>query len=177
MKKIVLTYGLIGGVIMAALMAFTLPFQGRIGFDKSMIVGFTTMIVAFMLVFFGVKAYRDNVAAGDLSFGRAFAVGSLIALVVSLFYVATWEIMYFNFMPDFLDRMQAYNLDKARAAGATAAELAQREAEGRRFAEMYQNPLINSAMTLVEPLPVGLVIALVSAGVLRRRRTEGAAAA
>ncbi len=168
MRKTVLTFGLIGGAIMAVLMVLTLPFQDQIGFDRGMIVGYTTMIAGFLLTFFGVKSYRDNVMGGSLSFGRALAVGALIALVSSLCYVVTWEIMYFGFMPDFMEKYQAHMLETARASGATEAQIAQRSAEGKQFAEMYKNPLINAAITLVEPLPVGLVVALASAGILRR---------
>jgi hypothetical protein len=34
---------------------------------------------------------------------------------------------------------------------------------------MYDNPLLNAAMTFVEPFPIGLVITLISAAVLRRK--------
>ena len=41
-----------------------------------------------------------------------------------------------------------------------------------KYTEMYKNPAINAAMTFVEPMPVGLIIALVSAGLLSRRKKE-----
>ena len=93
MKKTVLTFGLIGGVIIAAMMFATLPFIDKIGFDKGVIVGYTTMVLAFMLVFFGIRSYRENVSDGRITFGRAFAVGILITLVICLFYVIAWEII------------------------------------------------------------------------------------
>ena len=104
MKKTVLTFGLISGAIVSVMMAITLPFQHSIGSDRAMIIGYTTMVLAFLLIFFGIKSYRDNVAGGSVSFGRAFGVGMLIAVVSSMCYVATWEVIFFNFMPDFLDR-------------------------------------------------------------------------
>jgi hypothetical protein len=80
--------------------------------------------------------------------------------------------MYFKFMPDFLTKYQAQALEKARAGGASEGALAKQKADAEKMAEMYKNPVINSAMTLVEPLPVGLVIALVSAGILSRARNR-----
>ena len=78
MKKIVLTFGLIAGAILSAMMlAITIPFQDAIGFDHGEIIGYTSMVVAFLLIFFGVRSYRDNVAGGTVAFGRAFAVGAL----------------------------------------------------------------------------------------------------
>jgi len=170
MKRTVWTFGLISGAVISALMLLTIPFQDEIGFDHSLVVGYTTMVLAFLLIYFGVRSYRDNVGGGSVRFGRAFAVGALIAVISSTCYVATWEVMYFKFMPDFLTKYQAHELEKARAGGASADALAKQKAEMDKMSEMYQNPLINSAMTFVEPLPVGLVIALVSAGILSRAR-------
>jgi hypothetical protein len=179
MKKTVLTFGLISGLVVSVLMALTIPFHDRIGFDRGLVVGYATMVAAFLLVYFGVRSYRDNVAGGTIRFSRAFTVGALIALVSSLCYTATWEVMYFGLGvgSDFIAKYQEHELASARAKGATQAELDQQVAEGRQFAQMYKNPVINSAMTLVEPLPVGLLVALVSAAVLsRRRRGVGEAA-
>jgi hypothetical protein len=143
----------------------------EIGFDRGMIVGYTTMVLAFLLIFFGVRSYRDNVAGGTVGFGRAFTVGALIALVASLCYVATWEVVYFNHLaPDIMTEYQAYVIDKARADGETEEAIAAKKAQMDRDAELYKNPAINAAYTFMEPLPVALIVALVSAGVLSRRR-------
>lgn len=173
MKKTVLTFGLISGAILSAMMIITMPFHDEIGFDRGMIVGYTTMVLAFLLVFFGVRSYRDNVAGGTVRFGRAFAVGALIAAVASLCYVATWEVMFFGgIAPDYLEKYQVHILAKERAKGQTEEAIARKKAELDDFAEMYKNPAINAAYTFLEPLPVALVIALVSAGVLSRRRVK-----
>jgi hypothetical protein len=179
MKKTVWTFGLISGAILSVMMLLTLPFMDRIGFDRGMVIGYTTMVLAFLLVFFGVRSYRDNVAGGRVGFGRAFTVGALIVLVASTCYVATWQVVYSRIGPDFMAKMQAHQVEKARASGAGLEEIEKKIADMERFAEMYQNPAINAAITFLEPLPVGLVFALVTAGVLsrRRRRAEGLEAA
>jgi uncharacterized membrane protein len=174
MKRIVLTFGLISGAILSAMMAVTIPFHDAIGFDRSLIVGYTTMVVAFLLIYFGVRSYRDNVAGGTVRFGRAFAVGALIAAVASVCYVATWQVIYFKFEPDYLTKYQAHMLEKARANGENAEAIARKKADMDKFAEQYKNPAINAAVTLLEPLPVALIVALVSAGVLSRRRKGSA---
>jgi hypothetical protein len=175
MRKIVLTFGLISGAILAAMMVLALLFQDQIGFDRGAIVGYTSMVLAFLMVYFGVRAYRDGVAGGRVGFGRAFSVGLMITLVASVCYVATWEVIYFNFMPDFGDKYAAYVIAKAKDAGATDAQIAERERQMAEFKAMYANPLVNVAYTLLEPLPVGLLFTLVSAGVLSRkgRREDG----
>jgi len=177
MRKVVLTFGLIGGAMLAAMMLITVPFADRIGFDKGAYIGYTTMVLAFLMVFFGVQSYRDNVAGGTVTFGRAFKVGLFISLVITACYVATWQVMYYGFMPDFLDKYSAYALEKARQSGATTEQIAAQAKQMQEFGEMYKNPLVNIAFTLLEPLPVGLVFTLVTAGVVSRKRSQQAAAA
>ena len=177
MRKIVLTFGLIAGAILSAMMLITLPFQDQIGFDKGVIIGYTTMVLAFLMVFFGVRSYRENVAGGSVTFGRAFKVGLMITAVATVCYVATWQLVYYKLAPDFVDKYAAYTVEKAKKSGATDAEIAARVKQMAEFKEMYRNPLVNIALTSLEPLPVGIVFTLVTAGVLsRKRRGEGAAA-
>src|SRR5262245_57709721 len=104
MKKTVITFGLISGAISAIIMFATLPFADGLGFDRGESVGYTSIVLSLLMVFFGVRSYRDNVAGGSITFGRAFTVGILISVISSACYVVAWEILYFNFMPDFLDK-------------------------------------------------------------------------
>ena len=170
MRRIVLTFGLIAGAILSAMMLLTLPFHDRIGFDRALVVGYTTMVLAFLMVFFGVKSYRDNVADGSVTFGRAVKVGLLITAVGTICYVATWQVVYHRFAPDYLDKYAAYKVEKARESGATEAQIAEESKKMAEFKEMYENPLVNIAFTFLEPLPVGIVFTLVTAGVLSRKR-------
>ncbi|MGH7637094.1 MAG: DUF4199 domain-containing protein [Gemmatimonadaceae bacterium] len=173
MTRIVLTFGLIAGGIMSAMLAIHLAFHDAIGFDAGVIIGYASMVAAFLLIYFGVRSYRDNVLGGRVSFWHAFGVGMLITLVASVIYVGTWEVIYFNFSRDYLDKYQAHVIAKERARGATDAELAEQVAEMESFAKKYENPAFNVAVSFLEPLPVGLVMALVTAGVLSRRRRVG----
>ena len=173
MKKTVLTFGLIAGGILSVMMLLTLPFHETIGFDRLEIIGYATMVGAFLLIYFGVRSYRDRVAGGWLSFGRAFKVGALIALIASSCYVATWQVIYHTVGDRFMEQYQAHALEQERASGATAAELEKRRTDMERFAALYRNPAINVAITFLEPLPIGLLFALVSAALLRRK-TVGA---
>jgi hypothetical protein len=172
MKRTVIVFGLIAGVIMSALMAATMPFSSEIGFDKMLVIGYTTMIAAFLLIYFGIRSYRDNVQAGSISFGKALLIGVGITLIASLCYTATWEVVYRKFVPDFGDRYTAYMLDEAKKAGKSDAELLKMKAEADKTWESYKNPLVRAAYTIVEPLPVGLIISLIAAAILRRRRNS-----
>ena len=113
-----------------------------------------------------------------MTFGRAFVVGLMITAVASICYVATWELIYYKLAPDFVDKYAAYAVEKAKKSGATDAQIAAKTKEMTEFKEMYRNPLANIALTLLEPLPVGILFTLVAAGVLsRKRRAEGVAVA
>jgi uncharacterized membrane protein (UPF0136 family) len=172
MKKIVLTFGLIAGAVMSAMFLITMPLHEEIGNTAGMVLGYATMIAAFLLIFFGVRQYRDRVAGGVVGFGQAAKVGALIALVASLFYVATWEVIYFGgFAPNYLENYQAKEIEKARAAGKSQAEIDKEIAEQKVWRERYKNPAINAAITFLEPLPVALIMVVLSASVLRRNQS------
>jgi hypothetical protein len=172
MQRIVLTYGLISGAIVSTLLLVLIALAkgDDAMLDLGMAFGYTSMVLAFLLVFFGIRRDRDTVGGGTIGFGRAVAVGLLITLVACAVYVVTWQIVYFNFLPDFAERYGAQVVEKMRQSGATAAAIAEKEAEMARFAESYRNPLFNVAITFLEIFPVGLVMTLVSAAILRRRR-------
>ncbi len=175
MTKIVLKFGLLSGAILSALMFLTLPFHDQIGFETGgLIVGYTSMVLGFLLIYFGVRSYRDDVGAGQVTFGRAFMVGLLIMLVASACYVISWEIVYERFFPDFVTKYAAHVIEKARAAGATEAQIATQQAEMTQFAELYKNPFIRAGMTLLEPLPVGLIFTLLTSWLLSRRKQVAA---
>lgn len=169
MKKTVLIFGLISGAISSVLMVATVPFAHKIGFNKALIVGYTTIVLSFLLVFFGIRSYRDNVGNGQITFTKAFAVGICITLISCIFYVVTWEILYFNFMHDFMDNYGADMIEKLKASGASAAAVQVQVEHLKKLKEQYENPLFNSLMTFIEPFPVGLAITFLSAAVLRKK--------
>ena len=169
MKKIVLTFGLISGLIISVLMGGSLLLADKIGSGHSMLLGYTIMVASFLLVYFGIRSYRDNNLAGQISFGRAFACGILITFITTIFYVGMWEFLYFNFMPHFMDSYFAAQIHKVQSSGLDPATTAAQVAAIQRSQQLYQNPFVNMAYTFIEPFPVGLVITLISAAVLRKK--------
>jgi hypothetical protein len=173
MKKTVFTFGLISGVMISVLMGGGMLFANKFGSGHSMngmLIGYTMMVASFLLIYFGIRSYRDNTLGGQISFGRAFACGILIALITCVCYVVMWEILYFNFIPHVMDSYFATQIHKVQSSGLDPATTAARVAAIQRSQQSYQNPFINAVYTFMEPLPVGLVITLVSAAILRRKR-------
>ena len=173
MKKTVLTFGLISGAILSVMMVITIPFVEKIGFSHGMVIGYTTMVLAFLLVFFGIRSYRENVGAGRISFGRALGVGLLIMVVAAVCYVVTWEIIFFNFLPDFTDKYAAHAIEGLRASGKPPEQIEREIEEMSRLMTLYKNNVfVNVAFTFLESLPVGLVMTLISALILRRHEPK-----
>jgi hypothetical protein len=172
MKKTVLTFGLISGAVSAAMMLVTIPFVDKIGWEKGEILGYTGIVLSALFVFFGVRSYRENVGGGRLTFGRGFAVGILIVLISSACYVGTWEIVYYKFMPDFVDKYAAHMVEHAKASGASQQKIDETQRQAQRFETMYANPAINVALTFMEVFPIGLGVTLLSAGILRKKVRE-----
>jgi hypothetical protein len=171
MKKTVLTFGSIAGIIVSAMFFITMPLykSGIVNFDNGELIGYTSMVIALSLIFFGIKSYRDNRLNGAIKFGKAFQVGLLIALIASLFYAVGWEVYFNVFAPDFMDQYANHYVAKVKAAGASPAEIQKIVNDMNNSKELYKNPFLRFGMTLSEILPVGLVIALISAAILRKK--------
>lgn len=173
MKKTIFICGLIAGLISTSLF-IGLMILGKAGdadFKNGMLYGYTLMILAFSLIFVGTKITRDKYNGGEISFGKAFRVGLYITLIASTVYVIVWLIDYHFFIPDFAEKYGAHILEKLKASGAGQAEIAKQSAEMTRFSEMYKNPLFNALITYSEILPVGLIVSLISALILKRKPT------
>ncbi|MFC5860668.1 DUF4199 domain-containing protein [Acidicapsa dinghuensis] len=172
MGKTVWKFGLAGGAVSAALMLGTMPFAHRIGSDLALLLGYTTMVLSFLLVYFGIRSYREKNSGGRITFAKGLAVGLGITAITCVFYVATWEVVYFGFMPHFMDSYWAAEVAKIKASGAGEEKIAKKLKAIDETKQMYDNPVYNAAMTFLEPLPVGLVMTLISAGVLRRKESN-----
>ncbi len=161
MKRIILIYGLLAGAIVGSMFFITMPLyeKGILTMENGELVGYSTMIVALSLIFFGVKSYRDNHLEGTITFGNALKVGLLITLIASLIYAITWEVIY-NTMTDFVTEMGDKYFEKLKAEGTSQAKIDE-------YATMYSNPIIRFPMTLMEIAPVGILISIFSAGLLR----------
>jgi hypothetical protein len=170
MTKIVLTFGLISGAIVSGMMwlLITQVNTGVVNLDNGMIWGYASMIIALSLVFFGVKSYRDN-NGGRITFLKGLQVGILISLVSAVCYAGSWELYYRGSGQDFLQRYTAHNLDQLKSNGASESEIDKARIEAEQFMELYTNFFVRFAMTVLEILPVGVVVTLISAALLRKR--------
>jgi hypothetical protein len=168
MIRIVALYGVVAGLIVAVpmvwLMLTTTPGSAP---TMSVAYGYLTMVVALTTVFLGIKHYRDKVLGGAIRFGPALLVGLGITTVASIMYVIGWEISLAMSDFDFAESYSQAMIDASRARGASAAELQQAIADAESFVTIYRNPLLRMSITFMEMFPVGALISLISAALLR----------
>ncbi|MDO9338449.1 MAG: DUF4199 domain-containing protein [Caulobacter sp.] len=171
MLRNLLFFGVIAGVIVGApMLVMTIASGGKTLFEGGMVLGYATMLVALSTIFIAIKRQRDVNGGGVIKFWPALGLGLGISLVAGVFYVGCWELAQAISGVDFPTVYAEGTLAKMKASGASAAELAATAAEMKKFAVMYANPLFRIPMTLVEILPVGLLVSLVSAALLRNSR-------
>jgi len=170
MKRIIITYGIISGLIVS-LWLMTAMFIGENDtFDKyGMYLGFTSMLIAFAFVFVGIRKYRE-INGGTVTFGSALRIGLLISLIASTFYVVTWMIEFHYFIPDFMDKMTSKQIANWKAEGIAKAELDAKISEMQSWKELYKSPVMVVLLTYMEILPLGIVVSLIAAFVLKKKQ-------
>jgi hypothetical protein len=173
MKKNILVCGGIAGLIVSVMgVISTAVFCTSGDFQNGMIYGYASMLIAFSLIFVGIKNFRDKYNHGVISFGKAFKVGLFITLVASTLYVITWLINFHFFMPDFYEKYSIRILQQLKSSGASAATIAEKTVEMTKMTEWSKNELFVIIMTYVEILPVGLIVTLIAALILKRKNAK-----
>ena len=171
MKKQLIYFGLLGGLInIVGWFTFDKLFQsGENDYGLGEILGYAAMLLALSTVFFGVKRYRDRTLGGKITFGQAFFNGLIVVLVAGSIYVIGWEVYYPNFAPDFGAEYSAYLLETYKEQGLSEAEIQTKTEEMQVWMERYKNPLYRVPMTLLEILPLGVLVALGAAFALKKQ--------
>jgi pheromone shutdown protein TraB len=165
MKNDIIKNGIFGGIIVSIVM-LSMTYYMKINpkYEPSAIVGVSSMFFAFTFLFLGIKKQRDT-NGGFISFGNAFKTGVLISLVISIIYVIIWLIVYYNFFPNFMEQYGEMVLRKT-----TPEDLAEKTAEINQMKEWYKNPIYIILLTLMEILPLGIVISLISALIMKKKQ-------
>ena len=175
MKKNILVFGAIAGIIISTFMAISMAVMScgtgdTDGGTGRMIIGFTAMAISFSFVFVGIKNYRDKQNGGTITFGKGFMLGFMISLIASTLYVITWAIEFHFFMPDFMDKYSAMQVKQLHESGITGVALdkALKTIESTKYSYKH-NPFFFAMYTYMEILPVGILITLLSAFILKRK--------
>ena len=177
MKRNMLVFGGIAGVIISTFMGVSMAIMGcgseqMDGGTSSMIIGFSAMVAAFSFVFVGIKNFRDKQNEGVITFGKAFLLGCMISLIASTLYVATWAVEFHFFMPDFMDKYAAMQIKQLHESGVSGVALDEAIKEIEEAGNNYKNnPLYFAMYTYMEILPVGIIISFISSLILKKKAT------
>lgn len=173
MRRNIIIFGLIAGVITTSwtvsFIAMDKSHFTEESMEKGMIYGYLSMLLAFSMIFVAVKNYRDKYNGGSITFGKAFKIGLGITVIASTVYVVVWLIDYFYFFPDFMEKYGEMVIKKMEKSGEAAKVIEEKRKEMKEFKVMYDNPFFNAMITYTEILPVGLIMSLIGAAVLKRK--------
>ncbi len=173
MKKIVLIYGLIAGLVVVAMMFITMPFVMDGTIEHSHLLGYTTMVIALSTIFIAIKNYRDKHSNGTIKFGKAFLIGLYITLIGGVLYASGWEIYMAVSGTDMQAFSESYmngEVAKLERSGASPEKIKATIEEGKMYMEMMENPIVRFLFVmLMELAPVGIIISLISAAILRKK--------
>lgn len=171
MLRTILKYGVIAGLIVGGfeIVTFT-AFSGIPPLKYGMLIGYTTMLIALTAVFVGIKRHRDVDRGGVIGFWPAFGVGLGVSFIAGIFYVVAWELVQAMTHMDFATSYGRAMIESEKAKGASAEALAKLSADMAAFKVQYADPMFRLPMTFAEIFPVGVLVSLVSAGLLRNSR-------
>lgn len=171
MRKIVITFGLIAGLIISGLMFVSMSFwRESMDFEYGEVLGYLSMVIALSTIFFGIKSFRDNELDGKITFGKGFLVGLFITMIAGVIYVVAWEIYFHTTFSDFSDKYLSHSIEKIKESSISTEEAENKISEMTESMDMYNNnTLFRMAITLTEIFPVGLAISLISAAILRKK--------
>jgi len=170
MSRIILIFGAAAGLIVAVPMCLLVANAEPGSAATSHFTGYLIMLLALSLIFFGVKRLRDRELGGVIRFVPALLAGLGISAVASVIYVIGWEITLAITDFAFIDSYSNAAVEAARARGASAADVAAVIAKMDEFRRQYANPFFRLPVTFIEIFPVGFLISLISAALLRNSR-------
>ena len=170
MQKIALTYGILSGTIVIVTMILGLVVSDGGSFLSSELFGYLTMLIALSMIFIAIKRYRDQELGGVIRFLPAFAMGLAVAVIAGVMYTLIWELYSMSNGYAFIDSYVNSAIEAKKAAGLTGEKLAQEIAVLEEMRANYGKFYIRMPMTFLEIFPVGLIIAILSAAILRNPR-------
>ncbi len=171
MKKLIWWSGTGAGIFLALTMAVSISTMRdamESGSRSAEIWGYASMVIAFSVIFFAIRRYRDAHLGGIITFGQGLRIGLFITIIASIIYVVAWLVLSGWLYPDFMEDYAQHVMEQLQASGATEQEISAQQAKMNQFIEWYKNPVFKAGMTFIEPLPVGVILTILAALILKK---------
>ncbi len=172
MKKRTLLFAIAAGVFISIFMVILVKYCDTQHAVTNMLITYTAMIIAFSVIFVAAKKERDS-NGGVITFGKAFRIGLMITLITSTIYVAVWLIYYYVFMPDFMEKYTQHIIQQLKASHLPPQELKAKIDEANQNKVLFSSPFGMILEAYMEILPVGLIVSLIAALILKRSGDKG----
>jgi len=172
MLKKILSCGLLAGLIAGGVLSAFVLLPGEHGAPGAwaMLVGYLSMLLGLSLVFVAIKRHRDSTLGGAIRFWPAFALGLGVSFVASVVYALAWEAALAISGIDFAGGYAHAVIEQQKAKGVSGEALAELAADMEAFKASYAHVSYRLPMSFAEIFPVGVIVSLISAAVLRNPR-------
>jgi len=166
MKNPILRFGLIGGIVLFILAQLQWQFVGTsMSYNQAQIVGYLSIIFALTSIYFAVRKYREEVGAGYISFGKAFQIGSLTALIPAAFMFVSTVIFYLSYGEEF----KAWALAEMQKT-TPPEKLAMMMEQYETNQALYDNPYFQGLIMFLTVMVIGLIVSAITAFILQKKR-------
>lgn len=168
MKNTVLRFGGYGSLILLVLFLIQFAVQDKMGYETAEVVGYLSIIIALLFVYFAIRHFRDKENNGKVSLGKAISIGLLVSLMASLTF-GILNYVYIEFInPDFTTEYYDYQIEKYREALSEADFLVKKE-QMETEKELFTNPYMSSFVMFATVLTIGIIMSLISGLILQRK--------
>lgn len=127
-------------------------------------LGYVTWIIIIVCLFYAMKSYRDSVNQGTLSYGNAFVIGLLVAIIAG-FISSVFTYIQFRFIsPEIIDKMLQMTEDKLMSKGMSD-DMIEKSIE---MSKKFMTPIIMSIMGFIMTVIIGGILSLIIAAIAKK---------
>ncbi|MCW5519001.1 DUF4199 domain-containing protein [Aureitalea sp. L0-47] len=168
MKKTVIKYGVYSLLAATVLFLLALLLAKGVSYSTQEVIGYTTMVVSLVFVYFGIKHYRDSENEGKISFGKALLIGFLISLFAGVGFGVVDYIYTAWINPDFAQEYLA-GVTAEMKASLPADEYESAKAALEEQMEQYGGSGFWAFIMFATVVMIGLILSILSALILQRK--------
>lgn len=168
MKSTITKFGLYAFLIASVLFLSGFLLGKNLDFNTQAIIGYSSMVISLVFVYFGIKHYRDKENNGRIAIGKAIAIGLFISLFAALGFMIIDYIYTTQINPNFQEEYLAHSLKEMKAT-LSVEEFQKQKIELTQQMQDYGGPTALALLMFANVIVIGFIISLISALVLQRK--------